>query len=102
MNELSKISRVIDKTLPDSPRETLLVLDATTGQNGLKQAESFAETAGLTGVVLTKLDGTAKGGIVLSITQKLGVPVKFVGVGEKIDDLIPFDARDFVTALLGE
>ena len=100
MNELGKISRVIDRELPGASRETLLVLDATTGQNGLIQARQFKETAGLTGVVLTKLDGTAKGGIVVAIAQELGVPVKFIGVGEGVDDLMPFDAPQFVEALI--
>ncbi len=100
MNELGKISRVIDRELPGASRETLLVLDATTGQNGLIQARQFKESAGLTGVVLTKLDGTAKGGIVIAIAKELGVPVKFVGVGEGVDDLTPFDAKEFVEALL--
>ena len=100
MNELNKISRVIDRELPAASRETLLVLDATTGQNGLIQAKQFMESAGLTGVVLTKLDGTAKGGIVVAIARELGVPVKFVGVGEGIDDLMPFDPAQFVEALL--
>lgn len=102
MNELNKISRVIDRELPGADRETLLVIDATTGQNGLSQAEEFKKYAGLTGIVLTKLDGTAKGGIVFAITQKLGVPVRFVGVGEQADDLIPFDPEDFARALLEE
>jgi len=100
MNELGKISRVIDRELPETSRETLLVLDATTGQNGLIQAKQFKESAGLTGVVLTKLDGTAKGGIVIAIAKALGVPVKFIGVGEGVDDLMPFDAAGFVEALL--
>ncbi len=100
MNELNKISRVIDRECPDSSRETLLVLDATTGQNGLIQAKQFAEAAGITGIVLTKLDGTAKGGIVIAIAKELGVPVKFVGVGEGVDDLQPFDAKSFTEALL--
>ncbi len=100
MNELNKISRVIDREFPDSHRETLLVLDATTGQNGLIQAKQFAQAAGITGIVLTKLDGTAKGGIVIAIARELGVPVKFVGVGEGVDDLRPFDAREFTEALL--
>ena len=100
MNELGKISRVIDRELPGASRETLLVLDATTGQNGLIQARQFKEAAGLTGVVLTKLDGTAKGGIVVAIAQELGVPVKFIGVGEGVDDLMPFDAPQFVEALI--
>lgn len=100
MNELNKISRVIDRECPDSSRETLLVLDATTGQNGLIQAKQFGEAAGITGIVLTKLDGTAKGGIVIAIAKELGVPVKFVGVGEGVNDLQPFDAHAFVEALL--
>ena len=100
MNELNKISRVIDREFPDSHRETLLVLDATTGQNGLIQAKQFAQAAGITGIVLTKLDGTAKGGIVIAIAKELGVPVKFVGVGEGVDDLRPFDAKEFTEALL--
>ena len=100
MNELNKISRVIDRECPDSSRETLLVLDATTGQNGLIQAKQFAEAAGITGIVLTKLDGTAKGGIVIAIAKELGVPVKFIGVGEGVDDLQPFDPRAFTEALL--
>ncbi len=100
MNELGKISRVIDRECPDSSRETLLVLDATTGQNGLIQAKQFKETAGLTGIVLTKLDGTAKGGIVLAIAHDLGLPVKYIGVGEGVDDLMPFDAQAFAKALI--
>ena len=100
MNELNKISRVIDRECPESSRETLLVLDATTGQNGLIQAKQFGEAAGITGIVLTKLDGTAKGGIVIAIAKELGVPVKFVGVGEGVNDLQPFDAKAFVEALL--
>ena len=99
MNELSKIRRVIDRELPDADVETLMVLDATTGQNGLIQAQQFLETAGLTGIVLTKLDGTAKGGIVYSIADKLGLPVKFVGVGEGQDDLIEFNPKTFTEAL---
>jgi len=100
MNELGKIRRVIDRELPDSSIECLMVLDATTGQNGLIQAKLFTETAKLTGIVLTKLDGTAKGGIVFAITDQLGLPVKFVGVGEGVDDLMPFDATGFAEALL--
>ena len=100
MNELAKLSKIIDRECPDSSRETLLVLDATTGQNGLIQARTFQETAGLTGIVLTKLDGTAKGGIVVPIARELGVPVKFAGVGEGVDDLKPFDARAYVEAVL--
>lgn len=102
MNELGKISRVIDRELPEADRETLLVLDATTGQNGLIQAKQFKETAGITGIVLTKLDGTAKGGIVFAISDQLGIPVKYIGVGEKIDDLVEFDPKEFVRALLSE
>ena len=100
MNELNKISRVIDRELPGASRETLLVLDATTGQNGLIQARQFQESAGLTGVVLTKLDGTAKGGIVVAIARELGVPVKFIGVGESVDDLMPLEPEKFVEALI--
>lgn len=102
MNELNKIRRVITRELPDADVETLMVLDATTGQNGLIQAKQFLETAGLTGIVLTKLDGTAKGGIVFAIAQELQLPVKFIGVGEGMDDLIPFDGNDFVEALFKE
>jgi len=100
MNELSKISRIIDRELPEADRETLLVIDATTGQNGLIQAKQFKEAAGVTGLVLTKLDGTAKGGIVFAIADELGLPVRFVGVGEKVDDLIDFEPQEFVNALL--
>jgi len=100
MNELGKLSKIIDRETPDAVRETLLVLDATTGQNGLIQARQFKETAGLTGIILTKLDGTAKGGIVIAIAQELGVPVKFVGLGEGIDDLRPFDAKEYVEAII--
>ena len=100
MNELNKISRILDRECPDTSRETLLVLDATTGQNGLIQAKEFSKAAGVTGIVLTKLDGTAKGGIVVAIAKELGVPVKFAGVGEGMDDLQPFDARSFTEALL--
>lgn len=99
MDELSKISRVISRELPDADKEVLLVVDATTGQNALNQARLFKEAAGLTGIVLTKLDGTAKGGIVIAIQNELGIPVKYIGVGEKIDDLRPFDAQAFATAL---
>ena len=100
MAELSKLSKIIDRECPGCARETLLVLDATTGQNGLIQARTFKETAGLTGIVLTKLDGTAKGGIVIAIAKELGVPVKFAGVGEGIDDLRPFAARSYVEAII--
>jgi len=99
MNELGKIRRIIDRELPEADVETLMVLDATTGQNGLLQAKQFLDTAGLTGIILTKLDGTAKGGIVFAIAKELKLPVKYVGVGEGIDDLIPFNAENFVTAL---
>ena len=100
MSELSKLSKIIDRECPDASRETLLVLDATTGQNGLIQAKQFKEAAGLTGIVLTKLDGTAKGGIVIAIAKELGVPVKLAGVGEGINDLRPFNARDYVEAII--
>ena len=100
MGELEKITRAIDPELPDAAKETLLVLDATTGQNGLQQAKVFRETAGLTGIILTKLDGTAKGGICVAIAQELGVPVKYVGLGEGIDDLQPFNAEEYVKALI--
>ena len=100
MNELGKLRKIIDRETPDAAKETLLVLDATTGQNGLQQAKVFRETAGLTGIILTKLDGTAKGGICVAIAQELGVPVKFVGLGEGIDDLKPFDAEEYVKALI--
>ena len=100
MNELNKISRVIDRECPSTSRETLLVLDATTGQNGLIQAKEFSKAAGVSGIVLTKLDGTAKGGIVIAIAKELGVPVKFAGMGEGVDDLQPFDAHEFTQALL--
>ena len=99
MAELAKINRVIDRELPDAVRETLLVLDATTGQNALIQAKEFKNAANITGLVLTKLDGTAKGGIVISTKNELGIPVKFIGVGEKMDDLEEFNARQFVDAL---
>ena len=100
MNELAKMRKIIDRECPDSSVETLLVLDATTGQNGLAQAKLFKETAGLTGIVLTKLDGTAKGGIVFAIAKELGVPVKFAGMGEGIEDMKPFVAREFTEALI--
>ena len=100
MNELGKISRIVERELPDAAREVLLVLDGTTGQNGLIQAKQFKEIAGVTAVALTKLDGTAKGGIVIAVADSLQIPVKFVGVGEKAEDLMPFEARDFVEALL--
>ena len=100
MNELNKISRIVERELPEASREVLLVLDGTTGQNGLIQAKQFKEIAGVTAVALTKLDGTAKGGIVIAVADALQIPVKFIGVGEKADDLMPFVARDFVEALL--
>ncbi len=102
MDELAKINRVIGRELPDAARENLLVLDATTGQNAILQAKEFSRAAEITGLVLNKLDGTAKGGIVLSIRKELGLPVKFVGVGEKIDDMQEFDATEFVEALFSE
>lgn len=102
MDELAKINRVIDRELPGASRETLLVLDATTGQNAVSQAKEFKHAADITGLVLTKLDGTAKGGIVFSIKQELDIPVKFIGVGEKYDDMQEFVARDFVDALFSE
>ena len=100
MNELAKINRIIDRELPNCAKENLLVLDGTTGQNGLLQAKQFKEFAGITAVALTKLDGTAKGGVVIAVAATMRVPVKFIGVGEKADDLMPFVARDFVEALL--
>ncbi len=99
MDELAKIDRVINRELPDAAKETLLVLDATTGQNAVYQAKEFKEASKITGLVLTKLDGTAKGGIVISIRRELGIPVKFIGVGEKIDDMKPFDSTEFAKAL---
>ena len=100
MNELGKISRIIDREMPDAAKEVLLVLDGTTGQNGLLQAKQFQEIAGVTGIALTKLDGTAKGGIVIAVADALQIPVKYIGVGEKIDDLMPFRAKEFVEALV--
>ncbi len=102
MNELAKIDRVLDRELPESSRETLLVLDAVTGQNAVNQAQEFKNAADITGIVLTKLDGTAKGGIAFSIKKVLGIPVKYIGVEEKLDDLERFDAEDFVNALFEE
>ena len=102
MNELNKISRIVDRELPGCCRETLLVLDGTTGQNGLIQAKQFKEIAGVTAIALTKLDGTAKGGIVIAVADELQIPVKFIGVGEKAEDLMPFEGMPFVEALLGE
>ncbi len=100
MNELGKISRVIDRELPGADKEVLLVLDGTTGQNGLMQAQQFKQIAGVTAIALTKLDGTAKGGIVIAVADALQIPVKLIGVGEQMDDLMPFEARAFVDALL--
>lgn len=100
MNELNKISRIVQRELPQASKEVLLVLDGTTGQNGLIQAKQFKEIAGVTAVALTKLDGTAKGGIVIAVADTLQIPVKFVGIGEKAEDLLPFDAEEFVEALL--
>ena len=102
MNELNKISRIVERELPDAAREVLLVLDGTTGQNGLIQAKQFKEIAGVTATAITKLDGTAKGGIVVAVADALQIPVKFVGVGEQADDLMPFVASDFVEALIGD
>ena len=102
MNELNKISRIVERELPDAAREVLLVLDGTTGQNGLIQAKQFKEIAGVTCVALTKLDGTAKGGIVIAVADALQIPVKFVGVGEQAEDLMPFEAQGFVDALIQE
>ena len=100
MNELGKISRILSRELPDSAKEVLLVLDGTTGQNGLIQAKQFQEIAGVTGIALTKLDGTAKGGIVIAVADALQIPVKYIGVGEQMDDLMPFNAEEFVKALV--
>lgn len=102
MDELAKINRIIDRELPDASKEKLLVLDATTGQNAVNQAEQFSLATGITGIVLTKLDGTAKGGVVLAIKEGLGIPVKYIGIGEQIDDLQPFDAGDFAKALFAQ
>jgi fused signal recognition particle receptor len=101
MAELDKMRRITQKIIPDAPHEVLLVMDATTGQNGLQQARLFTESAGVTGIVLTKLDGTAKGGIAVAIARELNLPVRFVGVGEKLEDLLPFDSSAFVDSLLG-
>jgi len=99
MAELEKMRRTAQRIIPGAPHETLLVMDATTGQNGLQQARQFTQSAGVTGIVLTKLDGTAKGGVVVAISREMGVPVRYVGVGEKIGDLLPFDPKDFVDSL---
>jgi len=102
MAELDKVQRVVGRQLPGAPHEVLMTVDATTGQNGLRQAQMFKEVAGLTGIILTKLDGTAKGGIALAIADEVGVPIKLISVGEKVEDLHPFDAREFVEALFGD
>lgn len=102
MNELAKMRRVIEKSIPNNPRETLLVIDATTGQNGIKQAEVFKESTNVTGVILTKLDGTAKGGIVLAIRHIYNLPIKYVGFGEQIDDLVPFDIESYIYGLFSD
>lgn len=99
MAELEKMRRTVKKLIPDAPHEVLLVLDATTGQNGLEQARRFTETSGVTGIVLTKLDGTAKGGVVVAISRELGLPIRYVGVGEKVDDLLPFEPETFINSL---
>ena len=99
MNELKKINKVINNFIPGAPHETLLVIDATTGQNGISQAKAFKDVANITGIVLTKLDGTAKGGIVLAIKEEVNIPVKFVGLGEKEDDLITFDIENYIYGL---
>lgn len=101
MAELSKMCRIASREVPGAPHQVLLVIDATTGQNGLSQARQFTEHAGATGIILTKLDGTAKGGVVIAIARELALPIQFVGVGERIDDLIPFNPRDFVASLFG-
>jgi fused signal recognition particle receptor len=100
MEELAKVMRVIQKQIPEAPHETLLTIDATTGQNGLRQALLFREAVDVSGIVLTKLDGTAKGGIALAIAQELGVPVKLIGIGEQLEDLRPFDPDDFARAVI--
>ena len=102
MNELNKITRIVNRELPEADKEVLLVLDGTTGQNGLIQAKTFKEIAGVTAVAVTKLDGTAKGGIVIAVADSLQVPIKFVGVGEQVDDLMPFETDSFIQALIGE
>jgi len=100
MAELEKMRRTAARLIPDAPHETLLVMDATTGQNGLEQARRFTSTAGVTGIVLTKMDGTAKGGVVIPIARELGLPIRYLGVGEKPEDLVPFEAESFVASLL--
>ena len=99
MTELEKMTRTAQRVIPDSPHEVLLVMDATTGQNGLEQARKFTETSGVTGIVLTKLDGTAKGGVIVAISRELGVPIRFVGIGEQLNDLLPFDPEKFIESL---
>jgi fused signal recognition particle receptor len=99
MAELEKMRRTSARVIPEAPHEVLLVMDATTGQNGLEQARRFTETSGVTGIVLTKLDGTAKGGVVIAIARELNLPIRYVGVGEKLDDLLPFDAEKFIESL---
>ncbi|MCX6594006.1 MAG: signal recognition particle-docking protein FtsY, partial [Acidobacteria bacterium] len=99
MAELEKMTRTVRKIIPDAPHEVLLVVDGTTGQNGLEQARKFTDSSGVTGIVLTKLDGTAKGGVVVAIARELGLPIRYIGVGEKIDDLLPFDPETFVASL---
>ena len=99
MRELTKIRNVVAKKIPGAPHEVLLVLDATTGQNGLEQARKFTESSGVTGIVLTKLDGTAKGGIVIAIARELNLPIRYIGVGEKVEDLLPFDSEKFIESL---
>jgi fused signal recognition particle receptor len=99
MAELEKMRRTIKKLIPDAPHEVLLVLDATTGQNGLEQARKFTESSGVTGIVLTKLDGTAKGGVVVAITRELGLPIRYIGIGEKAEDLVPFEPEVFINSL---
>jgi fused signal recognition particle receptor len=101
MEELAKVRRVIGKRIPDAPHETLIVIDATTGQNGVRQAQEFANAVEVTGAVLTKLDGSAKGGVALAIASELGIPVKLIGIGESLEDLRPFDAEQFARALIG-
>ena len=101
MDELEKMRRTAQRLIPDAPHEVLLVMDATTGQNGLQQARLFTQSAGVTGIVLTKLDGTAKGGIAVAIARELNLPVRFVGIGEKMDDLLEFDAPTFAQSLVG-
>jgi fused signal recognition particle receptor len=102
MDELDKMRRTAAKLVPGAPHEVLLVMDATTGQNGLQQARQFTQSAGVTGIILTKLDGTAKGGIVVAITRELGLPVRYVGTGEAMEDLVPFDAETFVSSLFDD